>query len=100
MEKVITYINDKGAVTILVASENGRLQFLGDDWKECPRPEKPCPRHSMRENNMPENYDMENPHPKCRYCTWRGDAHLKNQEQAYDVALLIVKNLGKVPLGD
>ena len=41
------------------------LMILGPDFKECPRPEKPCPRKSR---DTPEWFDEK--HPKCRQCTW------------------------------
>jgi hypothetical protein len=75
----------------LVCDEDGTLSANGPDWHECPRPEKPCPRHGSEP--MPEMYNPK--HKKCLRCVYSGKAHLKDQEQAFDVAMKIYPN-GKI----
>jgi len=70
---------------ILFAYPDGRLHAAGPDWKECPRPEKPCPRNGR--NPMPEMYSEND--KKCKRCVYAATAYLNNREQAVAVAKLI-----------
>ena len=66
----------------MIAEDDGTLLVMGGRWKECPRPEKPCPRSGR--DPMPEMYDKNN--KKCQYCSYSGRMHLDSQEQAVRIA--------------
>jgi hypothetical protein len=88
---VITYTEAvSGEATIMIAEDDGTLLVMGGRWKECPRPEKPCPR-SGREP-MPEMYNKD--HPKCQYCSYSGRMHLDSQEQAIRIAEIFAEIYG------
>jgi hypothetical protein len=87
----MTYIEaTTGEATILIAEDDGTLIVMGGRWKECPRPEKPCPRSGR--DVMPEMYDKNN--KKCRQCTYAGRMYLDNQEQAIRIAEIFAETYG------
>jgi len=79
-----------GEATILIAEDDGTLHVFGGRWKECPRPEKPCPRSGR--DPMPEMYDKNN--KKCRYCSYSGRIYLDSQEQAIRIAEIFAEIYG------
>jgi len=91
LERVITYTEAvSGEATILIAEDDGTLHVFGGRWKECPRPEKPCPRSGR--DPMPEMYDKNN--KKCRYCSYSGRIYLDSQEQAIRIAEIFAEIYG------
>lgn len=78
---------------MLFAFSDGRLKATGPAWKECQRPEKPCPRSGR--DPMPEMYSPNS--QKCRHCSYSGTAHMRDQEQALAVAKLIYPQAVLVP---
>lgn len=88
MEEIITYKEAvSGEVGFLVAEDDGTLHAFGGRWKECPRPEKPCPRSGL--DPMPEMYNKD--HDKCKYCSYSGRIKLNDQQQAIRVAKIIAE---------
>ena len=76
-----------GEIGFLVAYDDGTLHAFGGRWKECPRPEKPCPRSGN--DPMPEMYNKD--HKKCKYCSYSGRMKLDTQEQAIRIAEMIAE---------
>jgi hypothetical protein len=88
---VITYTEAvSGEATIMIAEDDGTLFVMGGRWKECPRPEKPCPRSGR--DPMPEMYNKDN--PKCQHCSYSGRMHLDSQEQAVRIAEIFAEIYG------
>jgi len=88
---VITYTEAvSGEATIMIAKDDGTLHVFGGRWKECPRPEKSCPRSGR--DPMPEMYDENN--KKCQYCSYSGRIHLDSQEQAIRIAEIFAEIYG------
>jgi len=91
LQEVITYTEAiSGETAILIANDDGELIALGGRWKECPRPEKPCPRSGN--DPMPEMYNKD--HPKCRHCSYSSRLYLKDQNQAINIAHILAEIYG------
>ena len=91
LQEIITYNeSESGETAILIAEDDGTLFACGGRWKECPRPEKPCPRYGN--DPMPEMYKKD--HPKCRHCSYSGRIYLDSQEHAIRIAHILAETYG------